>query len=451
MEENKKYINVNIWIYTGLGLVILALAVWSIYNYNARKSLHLEVENQYQRSFHELVGYVDGIETQLNKGILAGSSAQLAGISSEIFRQSTAAKACLGQLPTSAIELDNTAKFLSQVGDYTYVLSQNMIKGEKISDEDYKNLQSLTEYAGKLNQSLTKIQSGIYNGSITFLGGGKGYNVAEAAGDIFSDLENVEKSFEEYPSLIYDGPFSEHIENQQSVMVQNAEEISVDEAMKKAKDFLGERGKNLSFESDTQNSSIDAYTFVSYDGDRQISICITKKGGYVNYFLDNRTVAGEKLNFTDAIITAERFLEQNGMTSLTSSYYDKAGGVATVNFAYIQDGVTCYSDLIKVRIALDNGEILGMEAHGYLMNHKVREFPEIKISDAQAREKISPHLAIDSVSMAYIPKDNLKEYLCYEFQGMHNGKNFIIYINAQDGEEEKILMLIESENGILTV
>lgn len=451
MEENRKYMNINRWLYVGLGLVILALAVWGVYNYNARKDLHLEVENQYQRSFHELVGYVDGIETQLNKGILAGSSAQLAGISAEIFRQSTAAKACLGQLPTSSIQLDNTAKFLSQVGDYTYVLSQNMIKGKEISKEEYDNLQSLTEYAGKLNESLTKIQNGIYDGSIKFSEGAKGYNVAEASSDVFSDLENVEKSFEEYPSLIYDGPFSEHIENQQSVMIQNAKEITVDEAKQKAKDFLGERGNNLTFESDTQNSSIDAYTFVSYDGDRQISICITKRGGYVNYFLDSRTVASEKLNFTDAMISAERFLEKHGMTSLTSSYYDKAGGVATVNFAYIQDGVTCYSDLIKVRVALDNGEILGMETHGYLMNHKEREFPKITLSETEAKEKLNPNLTIDSVSMAYIPKDNLKEYLCYEFQGMHNGKNFIIYINAQNGEEEKILMLIESENGILTV
>lgn len=447
----EKSTNINKWIYSALGFILLILIVWGIYNYNARKKMYLEIENQYQRSFHELVGYVDGIETQLNKGMLAGSPAQLAGISSEIFRQSTAAKACLGQLPTSYIQLDNTAKFLSQVGDYTYVLSQNMIQGGSITDEDYKNIQSLTEYSEKLNEALTKIQNDIYQGNINFSKTAKKYNTAEAASDIFSDLENVEKSFEEYPSLIYDGPFSEHIENQQSVMLQNAEEISQPEALEKAKAFLGERGKKLEFESNVQNSAIDAYTFTVKDGERQISISITKKGGYVNYFLDNRVTAEEKLNFTDAVIKAESFLKSCGITSLTSNYYDKAGGVATVNFAYIQNGITCYSDLIKVRVALDNGEILGMEAHGYLMNHKEREFPPIQLSEKEARSRINPHLKISSASMAYIPKDNLKEYLCYEFQGQHNGRNFIIYINAENGNEEKILMLIESDNGILTV
>lgn len=452
MENTRQNEVLNRWIYIALAVAIIGVGIWGIYNYNARKQLKLEVENQYQRSFHEMVGYVDGIETQLHKAALAGSSAQLASISGEIFRQSTQAKACLGQLPTSKIQLDNTAKFLSQVGDYTYVLSQNMINGTNVSEKEYKNLQSLTDYAQSLNKSLGEIQEGIYDGSITFSEGEDGYNTAKAAGgDIFTNLENVEKSFEEYPSLIYDGPFSEHIENQKSVMLKEVNEITMEEALKKAQEFLGDKGKNLKFESETKNSSIDAYTFVSYDDEREISICVTKKGGYVNYFIDNRGVEGEVLNFTDAIKNAERFLQKHGMESLVSSYYDKAGGIATVNFAYIQDGVTCYSDLIKVRIALDNGEILGMEAHGYLMNHKKRDFPQIKISETEARAKVNPHLGIDSVSLAYIPKDNLEEFLCYEFQGIYNGRNFIIYINAENGREERILMLIESENGILTV
>lgn len=451
MEETLKSRNIYRIILGILAVAVIGFAIWGTYNFNRRKSLVLEVENQYQRAFHELTGYVDGIKTQLNKGVLAGSPAQLAGISAEIFRQSTAAKACLGQLPTSSVQLDNTAKFLSQVGDYTYVLSQNSINGQEISADDYKNLSDISEYAKKLDDSLMKIQKGIYDGSISLYEENTGYNIAMASNGIMEDLENVEKSFEEYPSLIYDGPFSEHIENQQSEMINTAKEISKDDALKKAQAFLGKKAKNLEYESDTKNSSIDSYDFVSSDGKREISISITKRGGYVNYFLDNRAVAEEKLNFSDAIYRAEQFLKKHGMKDLVSSYYDKSGGVATINFAYIQDGITCYSDLIKVRVALDNGEILGMEAHGYLLNHKTREFPQVKLSEEDAKKTINPNLKIDSVSLAYIPKDNLKEYLCYEIQGVHNDQNFIIYINAENGHEEKILLLIESENGILTV
>ena len=146
-----------------------------------------------------------------------------------------------GQLPTSSVQLDNTAKFLSQVGDYTYVLSQNSINGQEISADDYKNLSDISEYAKKLDDSLMKIQKGIYDGSISLYEENTGYNIAMASNRIMEDLENVEKSFEEYPSLIYDGPFSEHIENQQSEMINTAKEISKDDALKKAQAFLGKK------------------------------------------------------------------------------------------------------------------------------------------------------------------------------------------------------------------
>ncbi len=448
MEETRNNI-INRWIYIVLSALVVCLAVWGIYNHNKRRELDLMVQNRYNSAFHELVGYVDGIETQLEKSMLASSAAQVATISGEIFRQSTAAKACLGQLPTTTIQLDNTSKFLSQVGDYSYVLSQNMINGTNISDEDYKNLSSLTAYADSLNNSLSKIQEGIFNGEVSFIEN-RGYNTAKAAGDIFTDLENVEKSFEDYPSLIYDGPFSEHIENQQSEMLKNSPEISTEQAKKKALEFLDGKCKDLNFESDTQNSAISAYTFVSNENDREISISVTKNGGHILYFIDSRSVQQEKLNFSDAIKCAEDFLEKHIKQPLTSSYYDKAGGVATINFAYVQDDVTCYSDLIKIRVALDNGEILGMETHGYIMNNKQREFPSPEISKEQAKAKVNKHLSINSVNMAYIPKDNLEEILCYELQGEYNEKNYIVYINAVNGREEKILMLIESEDGILT-
>ena len=107
--------------------------------------------------------------------------------------------------------------------------------------------------------------------------------------------------------------------------------------------------------------------------------------------------------------------------------------------------------MIKVKVALDNGEILGMEAHGYIMNHKHRDFPTIRLTQEEALSKVNKHLQVQATAPALIPKDSMREILCYEFKGNHNGKNFLIYINAENGKEEKILMLIESEEGILTI
>lgn len=443
-------------IYWGSAAIITALAVWGLYETNKVSSMKIKIENNYNRAFHELVDYVDDIDALLQKSMLVSSPAQMASISGELFRQTSAAKACLGQLPVSEVQLENTEKFLSQVGDYTYSLSQNVINSGAVSDSDYNNLNSLSQYAGMLNQKLLAMQSDVYDGRISF-GTIKSESkehfgtVASAAGGVLSDFEGVEKEFQEYPALIYDGPFSEHIEKLRPVMLENAKEVSAEEALSAAKAFLGAKANNLIYEGESQNNSLDAYSFAYVSDNSELDIAITKKGGYPVYFMENREIGEETLDIAQATQKAREFLYNNGYTSLKNSYYEKSGGVATINFAYEQGGIICYSDLIKVKVALDNGDIVGTEMHGYLMNHKYRDFPQKSLSAEEARAKINPHLNIEKSSVALIPKDGQSEKLCYEFTGSHNGRNFIIYINAENGREEKILMLIESEDGILTI
>ncbi len=451
MERSKK---INIWLYAVLAAGLIAAIIWGCVVSRSASALETANENQYNRAFHELVGYVDDIDTLLSKAQLTKSPAQMAKLSSDIFRQAAEAKSCLGQLPTSEVQLDNTSKFLSQVGDYTYVLSQSMINGEEISQEEYDNLASMNEYASNLKSKLSDIDTQIYNGDIRIsdVNRRKRGNVADAAGgDILADLENVEKSFEEYPSLIYDGPFSEHIENQKPVMIENEKEISQEEALSIAEKFLGDKGSGLTFEGLSENTAIQSYSFTGENGDEQISISITKKGGQILYYLNSRDAGEASLDIDTAIQRAAQFLQKNGFYSMANSYYEKSGSIATINFSYMQDNINCYSDLIKVRVALDTGDIVGMETKGYLMNHRERGNTEAKLTAEEAKSRISTGLDVSSTGLVIIPKDSMREVLCYEFKGAFNGKNFIVYVNAENGREEEIFLLVESEEGILTI
>ena len=298
------------------------MLVWAIMLYKRNTALKIDRENQYNRAFHELTGYISDMDSLLSKAQLASSPAELATLSSDIFRQSAEAKSCLGQLPSSEIQLENTSKFLSQAGDYTYVLSQNMINGDKISQEEYSNLSSLNEYASNLKTALTDIQNQLYSGDIKFsdMSAQHKINSAEAAGsDILTDLENIEKSFKEYPSLIYDGPFSEHIENQQSVMINDKQEISREDAQKKAAEFLGMDYNEFSFSGETENTAIDAYNFYTDGNDGRVCISVTKRGGYVLYFLNNVIVGEERIDIASATQNALSYLNSHGFDSMVSS------------------------------------------------------------------------------------------------------------------------------------
>lgn len=450
MEKTNK---IHAVVYTILGVIIVVMAVmWYRCAVNKDK-LDTSLANNYDRAFFELSDYVSDIDVLLTKAQLAGTPAQLASISNEIFMQAAEAKSCFGELPQQDVNLEKTAKFLSQVGDYTYVLSQNMINGQEISQEEYTTLSKLNDYAGELSRNLDEIEARIYKGEISF-NTAYGANIitrALAAEDILGDLENVEKSFEGYPSLIYDGPFSEHIENAESVMLKDAGEVSKKQALKKAKEFIGEKADGLEFETEMNNTAIECYVFSKNTDKEQLSVTVTKKGGYVLYFINNRDVREMNYDKDSATAVAYDYLVNHGFTDMKSSYFEITDNTATINFAYSQNGVKMYPDLIKVRVALDTGEVTGIECKGYLMNHKDRGVMSAVISEEEAKANISANLNVNAVSLSVVPKDSLREVLCYEFHGTYKDKNFIIYVNAENGREEEILLLLESETGVLTV
>lgn len=132
------------------------------------------------------------------------------------------------------------------------------------------------------------------------------------------------------------------------------------------------------------------------------------------------------------------------------TYYLKQNGALTINYAYTEDDVTIYPDLIKVKIALDDGEILGMETTGYLNNHTQRNLTKPKITKAQAKASLNTKLEITSEGLAIIPTEWKTEIFCYEFKGKVDNTDFLVYVNSDTGKEENILVIIDTPNGILT-
>ena len=136
---------------------------------------------------------------------------------------------------------------------------------------------------------------------------------------------------------------------------------------------------------------------------------------------------------------------------MKETYFTKTENVVTINYAYEYEGIVAYPDLIKVKIALDNGEILGIETEGYLNSHTDREFNKVNLTIDEARDKINSNLEILSEGMAIIPTEWKTEILCYEFKGKVDNREFLVYINCETGEEEDILVILDTPGGTLTV
>ena len=431
--------------------LVIVLAALSLVSYNRAKSAELKLEYSYLRAVENLNDHMSSIDSTLTKGKYATTAAMLESLANKLKSDTQGAKDNISQLPLEALNLEHTYQFLSQLGEYALSLSHKVSKGEQITEEELNNMETLEQYCKSLREQVMILEDSVQAGTVSFREITKQLSSEDLSNiqsvQVMDGFKEYEEDFSSFPSLIYDGPFSDHLMQKKSEMLKGVSDVTRAEARKTAAKVAQMRA-DLMEDAGDDNGIMPTYNFMS----ESASVSVTKAGGMPVYLLKNRNVDDIKISKENAVKLARQYLTTIGIGSLTESYYEIAGNIITVNFAYLQNDITVYADLIKVSVAMDNGEILGFDARGYLTNHTDRNIASPKISLDAARKNVSPKLTIKKEKMAIIPSTSLTEKLCYEFLCTgQDGENILVYINADTGAEEEILILLIDENGTLTI
>ncbi|MDR2655296.1 MAG: germination protein YpeB [Oscillospiraceae bacterium] len=420
--------------------------------YMLAKEYKMRLDQNYQRSITDLGGHINKISTTLNKGRLSGSAAQSARLAADLWRETSAAKIDLSLLPFDSVNLSSTTKFLSQCGDYAMAMSRKLSNNETLTEEELKNLDTLYQYSVKLKDQVEKLADLLEKGGIPIQEAAKlisDENVkgGEKINSISGGFKDLEDSFGEFPTLIYDGPFSDEFIEKEPVMTKDAKEIGKEEARKKAAEFFGTDNSSIR-ESNSEEGRMPSYSFET--GTKHL--CITKNGGFLSYMIDSREIGEPAIAARDAFAKAREYLNKLGLEDMAESYYEIRGNIMTINYAYYKDEIIYYTDLIKIEAAMDNGEIVGYNARGYLTNHIERELPVPAISREEAAAKVNQNLSVENVQLAVIPSGGGRDVFTYEFNCTSaDGQTFLVYINAETGAEEQILVLLNTADGVLTM
>lgn len=437
----------KIRIFLFIGALFLALLITAIIGNVKSAKYERQVLLSQQRALTELDGYISNISTSLEKGVYANTPTMLDTMATELSREATGAKSSLSSLPLSNINMTNTYKFLSQVGDFVLALNRKVAAGEKIASDEREQMSSLLNFAKSLSDEVSNMRQNMFNGNFQFIDSESTLLTSgEEIQSLSKNMEDTEQAFTDYPSLIYDGPFSDHINKLEPKYLENKEEISKEKAKEKAAEFIKADINDISFLSE-ENDNTASYCF-SYG---KINIAVTKYGGYVLYMLNSQFAGEAKLSYEEALPIAQKFLDDNGFENMKESYYSVSDGVCTINFAYAQNGVICYPDLIKVSVNLNDGSIFSYDMRGFIMNHYERDIAAPKISEETAKQSVSPLLTIISSKLSVIPTKSKGEKLCYEFHcKTDSNQEVLVYIDTETGYEDEILLLLYSDDGVLT-
>lgn len=452
--------------------LIIIILILTVYVIKKGRDYRQLADNGYNEAFYELIEHVNNTEKLLAKSLISNDEEYTARILTNTAQTAVLAQSYLARIPIEAQDLEHTQKFLNQVGDYCYVLSKKAIDRETIEQEDIEKLQELHKNSIELENTLNQLEADLFDRNVRWDAlQKKGTEALLQNNNNISQLtfSNIEENLHQYTGLIYDGAFSENQENFKGEGL-TGDEVNEEQATDLAKKFIGEEKiKELTSNGEIKNGRIDCYSFMGIlTNEANVSVSVTKKGGHIVSMNSSRDVKEQSISKEQAIQSGKDFLNTREYKDMKETYYMEEGNIITVNYAYTQDlnlkgqeptgetkeelrNVIIYPDLIKVKIALDNGEVLGVEATNYLNSHKEkREIPDIKIGPRQVLEKVNKSLEIKGLDIAIIPTEWNSELLCYEIKGRTGDNDFLVYINAVTGKEEDILLIVNTPNGTLT-
>ena len=137
---------------------------------------------------------------------------------------------------------------------------------------------------------------------------------------------------------------------------------------------------------------------------------------------------------------------------MAESYHVLEGNALTVTYCAREGEAICYPDMVKITVAMDNGELLRYDAEGYLTCHGPRELPAPALSAEDAAGRVPEGLKLLEQRLAVIPAAGTAELFCREMICQSaDGQHWLLYFNAVTGAQERILLLLEDESGTLAL
>lgn len=445
-------------------LLFAGALFWGYQEHQEKNAVLIKAENQYQRAFHDLANHMSSLQDQLGKTLAVNGASyrmQRKGLVN-VWRLTSQAQNEVNQLPLTLLPFNQTENFLTRISDFAYRTSVRDLTKEPLSAQETQTMQSLYAKAADINKDLGKVQDAVLSDHLRWMD----VEVAVANADqtvdnsIIDGFKTVDKKVSSYPENDW-GPSSMSQDLRRAHGNATGPKISADEARQKASQFLGisalSEGSAIKVIENGAKTDHPTYTAVLNTGhssdkngrSHSIQMDFTAKGGKLLWFMNHRVVKTRSLDVGAAKEKAIQFLKDKGYPAMQPVTYDEYDHVAVFTFVADKDGVLVYPDKVTVRVALDNGEIVGLQAADHVYHEAGIAVGKAGIDELKAKSVLHPKFEVKGHHLAIIENDDKKDVLCHEYTGKINGAQYRIYINANTGLEEKVEQIPESAKAIL--
>lgn len=405
------------------------------------------LESVYSSSYYSMVDSVNNLQVSADKFETVTTSAAQRDLLRDMEQDCAYIVAGLSVLPIDAENSNSAIKFFNQVSGMCEAYIKTIDKGESLSSEQLL-LVDKAEYAlsiikSKLNTHNDMVRKGDYE----FIS--VGVFDDEGVTQFSSSIGDLTANEVDYPTMIFDGPFSEALENKQ-IKGLSTEEITKEQAQEYLQNIVyQDQDVNIEYINETVGDFV-TYDFNITKNDVEYMAQVTKRQGLLLTLCGYAENGEASISSEKAQELAEAFAKRVGFGELTTTWLEVKDNIAYINLTPTQNDVVLYPDLVKVKVDMFSQEIIGFEAKNYAFNHIERSFTT-SITLEEAEQKLGFDYVVLNTRKAIIALENDIEVAVYEFACERIGGLYCYYVDANTGELVQILKVVDSNGTPLLI
>ena len=424
-------------------LIILTCVLIAYYQvYSSNKQNANVLEGVYTSSYYSMVDNVNNLSVDLAKYSTLSTAKAKTNTIQDMMIDCNYILAGLSVLPIDEENVVSATKFFNQVNglceSYLNILNEN----KTLTTDQELMFDKIALVVGKIKANFNTQNEGMYDTGFNFVDASIFDNTG--MNELSTGMGDLTDSSIEYPSMIFDGPFSTALETKE-VKGLPEKEVSQEEAYDYLKNTVYKnRDVEIKFEQET-NGDIATYDFsVDIEG-KDFNAQVSKRGALLITISGYAEGGDPIMSKEQGLELAKTFANNIGFKNMESVWVEVNENVAYINLAPVENNVIMYPDLVKVKVDLTAQDIIGFEAVNYALNHVDRS-PEFNASESDAESLLGFDYNILETNKTVIRLDSGKEISAYEFITERIDGTYFYYIDANTLEIAKTMKLVTVKN-----
>lgn len=373
--------------------------------------LELTVAELYQSALRQSAESLEELSLCMEKALLATDAARTAALLHRIGLCASNVQQSLGMLPAEQEGLTTAQTLVHRLASESVALLPQVVDDAALTEDSRTWLRQQLTLCSQLASQL-------------------------ALADSYTDLDSL------------------HLDMDVPVETQIAKglpqgTITQEEAMSIAQSFVGESRVRSVQAAPGTSGALAAYGVTVQAEDVQLNVEVTSQGGQVLWMMPETASFTVVQSLETCRQAAADFLSLHDYPAMVPVYDQAYDGLCVITFVPLQEDILLYPDLIRIQVRMDTAQVVGLEAHSYWLNHVPRQLAVPALSAEEAAAPVAQHAVVESVRLCVIPQASA-EVLCYECAVTYQGESYLVYMDAQTGQEVDSLKFVPAENGILT-